>query len=202
MKKLNILFVLLCIGFTTANAQKISFGFKGGLNLAGIYGDNSDGVKMHAGLHLGVMSEFSLTEKFSIQPELVYSQQGANQDVNFILLQDIAAPAVTLKARYNYLNLPVIAKYYVTNGLSIEAGPQVGFLLSAKQKGQGEDVDVKDGVKNIDFGLNVGLGYKLTNGLSFSARYNAGLSNINDVDGISDKNTNGVIQVSIGYFLR
>ena len=201
MKKRSILFVLLFVGFFS-NAQNISFGFKGGLNLASVYGDNSDKTEMRIGVHLGVMSEFKLTNKFSIQPELVYSQQGVNQDVFFTLLQDTVAPEITLKARYNYLNLPIIAKYYVTEGFSIELGPQVGFLVSAKQEGGGQELDVKDGVKNIDFGVGIGFGYKFSSGLNFSARYTAGVSNINDVDGISDENTNGVIQVSVGYFLK
>ncbi|MGH1384785.1 porin family protein [Kordia sp.] len=201
MKKRSIFLVLLLVGFYT-NAQNISFGFKGGLNLSSIYGDNSDGTKMRAGVHLGVMSEFKLTSKFSIQPELLYSQQGVNQDVFFTLIQDAIAPEITLKSRYNYLNLPILAKYYASENFSLEFGPQVGFLVSAKQEGDGQELDVKDGVKSIDFGVSVGFGYKLSSGLNFSARYNAGLSNINDVDGISDENTNGVIQVSIGYFLK
>lgn len=201
MKKRSIFLVLLLVGFYT-NAQNISFGFKGGLNLSSIYGDNSDGTKMRAGVHLGVMSEFKLTSKFSIQPELLYSQQGVNQDVFFTLIQDAIAPEITLKSRYNYLNLPILAKYYASENFSLEFGPQVGFLVSAKQEGDGQELDVKDGVKSIDFGVSVGFGYKLSSGLNFSARYNAGLSNINDVDGISDENTNGVIQVSVGYFLK
>ena len=89
-----------------------------------------------------------------------------------------------------------MAKYYVAKGLSIEAGPQIGYLFSAKN----ESVDVKDSFKKIDFGANVGLGYKLENGLNFGVRYNLGLSNINNVSGSSDKYKNGVLQASVGYF--
>ena len=59
---------------------------------------------------------------------------------------------------------------------------------------------VKDSFKKIDFGANVGLGYKLENGLNFGVRYNLGLSNINNVSGSSDKYKNGVLQASVGYF--
>ncbi len=95
----------------------------------------------------------------------------------------------------NYLSLPLMGKYYVTKGLSVEAGPQIGYLLSAKDEGR----DVKDNFKTIDYGLTFGVGYKLENGLNFTARYNAGLSNINDVAGSKDKFRNGVAQLSIGY---
>jgi hypothetical protein len=93
-----------------------------------------------------------------------------------------------------------MAKYYVAEGFSIEAGPQVGFLMSAKAKAEGEEEDLKDFVKGIDFGFNLGLGYKMESGLNFAARYNLGLSNINDGEGSDDfKNQNSVMQVSVGY---
>ncbi|AXG72086.1 outer membrane protein beta-barrel domain protein [Kordia sp. SMS9] len=200
MKKIYILFVVLGIGFT-ANAQKISFGFKGGLNSSWVTGDSSDGITPRIGVHLGVMSEFSLSEKFSIQPELIYSQQGAQQDVAFTL-DGFTIQEEELKARQNYVNLPVLAKYYITENFSIEAGPQIGFLLSAEQEGAGIEVDAKDALKSIDFAASLGVSYKLNSGLSFGARYNAGVSNVNDVEGVTDDNFNGVLQVSIGYFLK
>ena len=64
-----------------------------------------------------------------------------------------------------------MAKYYVAEGFSLEAGPQIGFLMSAKMKaesgGDSEEIDVKDDLKSIDFGINFGAGYKLENGLNF-----------------------------------
>ena len=89
-----------------------------------------------------------------------------------------------------------MGKYYIAKGFSVEAGPQFGLLLSGKY----EDVDVKDNFKTVDFGVNLGLGYKLNNGLNFGARYDLGLSNINNVNGNSDKFKNAVLQVSVGYF--
>jgi hypothetical protein len=89
-----------------------------------------------------------------------------------------------------------MGKYYVTKGLSLEAGPQIGFLLSAKN----DNTDVKNSFKTFDFGVNFGLGYKLENGLNFGARYNFGLSNINNLDDSSSKYKNGVFQIYVGYF--
>ena len=80
--------------------------------------------------------------------------------------------------------------------MSLEAGPQIGFLLSAQK----ESTDVKNSFNTVDFGVNFGLGYKLDNGLNFGARYNLGLSDINNIDGFTDKNKNGVFQLSVGYF--
>ncbi|MCH2194346.1 MAG: PorT family protein [Kordia sp.] len=95
-----------------------------------------------------------------------------------------------------------MAKYYVLKGLSIELGPQIGFLLSAEQENEVQNIDVKDRLKSIDFEVNFGIAYKFSNGLSFGLRYNAGLTNINDVTGFLDENRYGVVQLSIGYFLR
>lgn len=182
MKKVLFAIVFATLGVATVTAQEIKFGVKGGLNFASINGDNTREVETVTAFNFGAMAEISISEKFSFQPELVYSGQGYSSNDNLVAL--------------NYLNVPLMGKYYVTKGLSLEAGPQVGFLLSAKN----ESVDVKDAFKAVDFGVNFGFGYKLKSGLNFGARYNLGLSNINNLDGSSAKRTNGVVQLSVGYF--
>ncbi|MDN3673531.1 porin family protein [Flavobacterium branchiarum] len=182
MKKFLLLAVVAVLGFTNVNAQKIKFGAKGGLNFASISGDDTKGIDGVTSFNLGVLSEIPISDKFSFQPELMYSGQGYSFGDNTIAL--------------SYLNIPLMGKYYLTKGLSVEAGPQLGFLFSAKN----ESVNVKDSFKTFDFGVNFGLGYKLDNGLNFGARYNLGLTNINNVDNSSSKNKNGVFQLSVGYF--
>ncbi|MCK8481509.1 porin family protein [Psychroserpens algicola] len=185
MKKLLLVTVITVLGLTTVNAQDIKFGAKAGLNFAFITGDNTEDLKPNTDFHIGVMAEWKITNKFSLQPEIIYSGQGADINVG-------SEGRVSL----NYLNVPLIGKYYVTEKLSLEAGPQIGFLLSTK----GGTLDYKELLKPIDYGVNFGLGYKLDNGLNFNLRYNLGLSNINDVDGFTDKNRNGVVQLSVGFF--
>ena len=93
-----------------------------------------------------------------------------------------------------------MAQFQVADGFSIEAGPQIGFLLSAKAEAEGEEVDLKDFVKGLDLAAGIGVNYAMASGLNFGARYNLGLSNINDGEGSDDfKNQNNVIQVSVGY---
>ncbi|WP_108803898.1 porin family protein [Aquimarina sp. Aq107] len=185
MKKGILIIVITVLGLSTVNAQDFSLGVKGGLNFTTLTGGNNSEIGWTTDFNLGVMAEIKISEKFSLQPELMYSGQGYGSDVDS---EGIIA--------LNYFNVPLMSKYYVTKGLSIEAGPQIGFLLSTK----GGINTNKDQFKTMDFGVNFGLGYKLDNGLYFSARYNLGLSNINNIDGISDKNRNGVFQLSIGYF--
>src|SRR6187431_1598361 len=181
MKKILLLAVVTVLGFTNVNAQEIKFGAKGGLNFASISGDNTKGTDLVTAFNFGFLSEIPISDKFSFQPELMYSGQGYSFSNNTIAL--------------SYLNMPLMGKYYLTKGLSVEAGPQIGFLLSAKN----EKTDVKDSFNTFDFGVNFGLGYKLDNGLNFGARYNLGLTDINNLEGSSSKNKNGVFQISVGY---
>lgn len=185
MKKIVSITVITVLTIVSINAQDVKFGAKTGLNFAFITGDNSEDLDPNTDFHLGVMAEFKISDKFSLQPELIYSGQGAELNV-----------ASEGRISLNYLNLPLIGKYYVTKQLSLEAGPQIGYLLSTK----GGTLDYKDLLKPIDYGVNFGVGYKLDNGLNFGARYNLGLSDINDVDGFTDKNRNGVVQLSVGFF--
>lgn len=182
MKKILLLAVVTVLGFTNVNAQKIKFGAKGGLNFASVSGDNTKGIDVVTSFNFGVLSEFLVSGKFSFQPELMYSGQGYSLNDNTVAL--------------SYLNIPLMGKYYLTKGLSLEAGPQIGFLFSAKN----ESTNVKDSFNTFDFGANFGLGYKLDNGLNFGARYNLGFTDINNLDSPSSKNKNRVIQLSVGYF--
>ncbi len=72
--------------------------------------------------------------------------------------------------------------------------------MNAKAKTDGDSFDIED-TNVIDFGLNFGLGYKLDSGLNFSARYNLGLSNIDDSDS-NVETKNSVFQFSVGYFFN
>ncbi|WP_281233894.1 porin family protein [Flavobacterium gelatinilyticum] len=182
MKKILLLAVFTVFGFANVKAQEIKFGVKGGLNFSTITGDDTEGINYVTSYNIGVVSEIPLSEKFSFQPEALYSRQGYTFDDDIVAL--------------NYVNVPLMGKYYVTKGFSVEAGPQIGFLVSAKN----DKTDVKDSFNTFDFGVNFGLGYKFENGLNFSARYNLGLTDINNIEDYSGKNKNGIFQVSVGYF--
>jgi opacity protein-like surface antigen len=179
MKKIILSAVaVLAFGFT--NAQGVKFGAKVALNVATLTGDVEDQSSL-VGFQVGGFAEFKISEKFAVQPELMYSAQGAAFDDGDITL--------------GYINIPVMAKYYVAKSFSLEAGPQIGFLLSAKDDGE----DFKDETSSIDFGLNFGAGYDFTENLSAGLRYNLGLSNLNDIEGYDATAKNGVFSVSLGY---
>src|SRR6218665_729774 len=164
MKKIIVAAVLFLATSATMNAQFLKLGVKAGVNFASQTGDafpeqniDKEGI---TSFHAGLVAELKLLEKFSIQPELLYSTQGATYK-----------NAVSeFKNELGYLSIPVMAKFYLTKSVSLEVGPQASFLLSEKN-----DFDVKN-AETFDFGLNAGLGLKITEGLFVQARYGLGLT--------------------------
>ena len=213
MKKLSIFIAIMLFGFSTVNAQEINFGAKAGVNFASITGDDTDDLDGRTSFHIGIVAEIVISDKFSVQPELLYSSQGATSEDSYTEEDINIKEEGTVKL--DYINLPIMAKFYVGEGFSLEAGHQIGFLmnseiemkLTASGAGVSESIsvteDLKDHIKGIDFGLNLGVGYKMENGLNFGARYNLGLSDANDDPEFFESDSsfkNSVIQVSVGYF--
>ncbi|MCM0668463.1 porin family protein [Flavobacterium tyrosinilyticum] len=191
MKKI-ILSAIAIMAFAFTNAQSTRFGVKGGLNISSIVGGDVDNTKSLVGFHVGGLAEIHVVEKFFIQPELLFSAQGAKFDGPFGNDGDL---------KLNYLNIPVLAKYYIVdNKFSVEAGPQLGILLSAKSDGE----DFKDYTRSTDLGFNLGAGYNFTDNFSVGLRYTIGLSPIsdNDIDNSEDyydSAKNGNFQISLAY---
>lgn len=200
MKK-NILSALVLCAFSfNANAQKpeLKLGAKAGLNVSSISGD-LENTSSRTGFNVGVVAEYFVTEKFSIQPEILYSAQGAKFEYTDFIDVGVGMPqrfTVKETMKLDYINVPIMAKYYVFDGLNVQAGPQIGFLASAKAGSE----NIKDEMKGVDFSLNLGAGYELPMGVFFDARYNIGLTDVaKKVEGEKIKSKNGVFQVSVGY---
>jgi opacity protein-like surface antigen len=178
------------------NAQ-VTFGAKAGVNFSDIIGEKVDSFEGLTSFHVRAVAEIQISEKFSVQPELIYSMQGSDYS------EDFEGDDFEGSVKVNYLNIPLMAKYYVADGFSLEAGPQIGLLVSATDEYEDEEDDIKDFLKSTDFGINFGLGYKLESGLNFTARYNIGLSDNLDADDFETDGAeykNSVIQFSVGYF--
>ena len=179
MKKIFMMAVM-AVAALTANAQQEAGTFslqpKVGLSVSSLSGD---GWKAKAGFTGGVEGMYQAADKFGVSLGVMYSMQGAK------------VKGSDTKLKYGYINIPILANYYVVKGLAIKAGVQPGFMVSAKAG----DVNVKDGCKKFDFAIPVGVSYEIAN-VVFDARYNIGLTKtIKDVD----KNKNGVFQFTVGY---
>jgi hypothetical protein len=188
MKKL--VFLVLTAGtFFTASAQ-VQFGVKAGANFATFSGSQSDGAKTKVGFHGGAFSRIPLFNSFFLQPELLYSEQGAKATDD----------QTDFSVNQSYLNVPVLFQYQHSSGLFAETGPQLGFLLAAKFKAGGISEDVKSSYKSTDFSWAFGLGYRIPSiGAGIDARYNLGLTNVPAEDMQGETLKNSVFQVGVFY---
>ncbi|MBL7870961.1 MAG: PorT family protein [Cyclobacteriaceae bacterium] len=179
MKFYSGLAIALFLIVGTVRAQHANFGVKGGLNLYNIENDNNAKYDTKTAFHLGMLLHIHMAPHFAVQPELLYSVQGAtyntgNGKVNLNL---------------EYANVPFMFQYMFDNGFRLEAGPQVGFLINAKSELNGSDTDIKDSIKKIDFAIGAGIGYiHPPSGWGVDARYNYGLSNINENGSVNSYN--------------
>lgn len=182
--------VILCS--TIVQAQDFSFGPKVGYNNAKLEGKSWDVFHDNNsldGYHVGLFAEIRFN-KFAIQPEVYYSSEGGqwNTSINNVNVEH--------DFNLNYVHVPLMLKYYLTNGIAIEAGPQAGFLTDSNMKFS--DLDPESPKFNeFDFSVNVGLSINLPLNLMISARYNAGLTNVIDEPNVDWKNR--VMQLSLGY---
>lgn len=192
MKNLLLFVAIVILTVPASIAQgELRLGVKGGLNLASIGGDayvsGTSGFDSRTSFHIGGLVEIPISDKISVQPEILYSAQGSKFNFGFA--------SGTSDIKLDYLNIPIMGKYHVIAGLSGELGPVVGILVKA-EAGNG---DAKDSFKKTDIGVAIGATYRLPMGIFGSLRYNKGITNINDDPTVSGKNKNNVFQVSAGY---
>ncbi|HAR74053.1 MAG TPA: hypothetical protein DCR77_11680 [Flavobacteriaceae bacterium] len=202
MKKL-ILGIALFGGLSAANAQ-IDLGVKGGLNFPTLSGDSREIIgnqtKFRTDFYVGGYANYKVTDQISFQPELLYSKQGAGLKVT----DNSKGKMIT-----HNINIPLMGRYEIMDGLNVEFGPQLGFLVSAQEKYELGKEKTKfnrtDRFKTFDFGLNFGAAYKVTDELEINARFTKGLSNINnyfpEVMNDNYKITNTYFSVGVAYKL-
>jgi Outer membrane protein beta-barrel domain len=182
MRKLLVLVIVLSsVGASLAQVQ-VALGVKAGANISKFDDSEADNL---TSFHAGAFALFKLT-KIGIQPEVLFSQQGAS----------VKSAGQNLDFKTAYMTIPVMVKVYLIGGLNVQAGPQFGFLTKAELDG----TDLKESLKNSDISANLGLGWDLPFGLTVDARYNIGLSDVGDDAAVFDSAVKSrVIQVSLGY---
>jgi hypothetical protein len=175
----------------TATAQHVNVGIKAGANFYNVNNDNGAEYDTKTGFHAGLLGHIHLAPQLALQPEVVYSTQGAKWTTS----------NVKTKLNLDYINVPVLLQYMFDNGFRLQAGPQVGFLVKGKADINGVETDVKDDLKSVDFGIGAGVGYvHPPSGFGVYVRYNLGLSNINENDGV--KSHNRGLQAGVFYLFK
>ena len=186
MKKIPLSLLVLFVSVTMYS--QTYFGVKVGANYTSFRGD-LDVIDYKAGFHVGGVAEISINDSFSFQPELLYSVQGFQ-----------AKEDASLRSNYNYLTVPLMAKYFVKDLVTIDAGPQIGYLISTTQTNGYEEIitEQKKNSNSLDYGFNLGASYEMDSGIFLQVRYNFGLANVLKSD-TNLKAYNSVMQVSMGY---
>jgi len=200
MKKLLLIALLSVFTVLTVNAQQLSYGVKAGANSSTM---NAEDDKALTGFNGGIFGQLRIAD-FAVQPEVLLSMQGAKYSYNTVW--DDMRIRLTGKVSTTYLSVPLMLQYYIIRGLAVEAGPQLGFLLSAKDKpDEWQSRDIKSGMKRTDFALNVGASYQLpAMPLGVYARYSLGLTNIYDDGhgGVFENSSGKNRMVQFGLFVR
>ncbi len=193
MKKLFLAVVAMMVSATTFAQNEVgqlTIQPKVGVNIANI--TDSDGADPRIGLAAGAEFEYGITDNIGLSAGVLYSMQGAKATED--------GADCTLKL--DYLNVPILANFYVAKGFAVKLGVQPGFKLSSKAKvkvsGASVEVDANDiegvNVKSIDLSIPVGVSYQYQN-IVLDARYNWGVTKI-----IEDSDSkHSVFQITVGY---
>jgi hypothetical protein len=173
MKK--IIFLSLMVLFTAKSlSQGVDLGIKVGANFATL--TELPNVDTRTGLNFGAFFTIKFNDKIAIQGDVLYSQQGAEFDLD--------------KVDLDYVNVPIVFKYYLVKKLNLHIGPQFGFLVSDFDASEFEDSYESTDVSGV-----VGLGLDLPLGFRVDGRYNFGLTEfLPDVK-------NNVFSLSVGWTL-
>jgi len=191
--------MLLTAGFATAQ-KRFTFGPKIGVDYTHFW-DNEVDASGQFNYQAGAFLEYRFTDKFSVAPEVVFAAQGAKKK-----------QAIETTYHTNYINVPVMLKWYVIKPLSIDFGPQLGINIYSKgtTKSIPQEApmlkriadgthDMKDLTKTVDFGVALGLTYNITDEVFVQGRYTMGMINVFKTDYTSNNYKYGNAQIAIGY---
>ena len=193
MKKV-ILLLTSFISVTAFSQEEVKsssdakFGIKGGLNYSSVTkGNFEEGLDPRTSFYIGFVGEIPLIgNSISLQPEILYSRQGFEN--NFVFL------GTNYKEEYqvDYINIPVLLKLKAGNVLSFEGGPQFGLKINEKVVSNNSEVE-RDDINEFDTALAGGVSLNF-NEFFISGRYTYSLNEI-----IKDSNSkNSVFQVGVG----
>lgn len=192
--------VLLCVASIASYGQaQFALGIKAGANFSKIDpkagAANSENV---TGFNAGAFALVKVL-MIGVQPEIQFSKQGSTFRVN----------TTDYEANFDYINVPVMLKFYLPLGLNLQAGPQFGFLSIADLKNTAQSTQSGQDVKNLfadksDLAVALGAGWDLPFGLTVDFRYNLGLADMKFKPSTTEPEVsfkNKVIQLSVGYKL-
>lgn len=207
MKKIILILLAVIIAVSVSAQDKFSFGPKVGFSFSDLHADHEEtndrlsGLK--AGLTIGAFAEYRAIRWFSVSADVLFTQKGSKGDYSY------TSPEISMSSKnnikLNYIDIPVLANFYVTKRLALKAGIQPEFLVGAKHKiteeqngeTQKETVDLKDVMKTCNFSIPVGISYTFKMGFVVDLRYHIGCTDLLK-DG-EYKLTNRVATLTVGW---
>ena len=197
--------VLMCSLTAFAQSKEGTFNIlpKAGINISNL--SNKDNAKVKVGFTAGAEAEYQLTKQLSLSAGALFSMQGAKSTTVFREVdnttKEIREVDIKNTMEFDYINVPILANYYIIEGLAVKLGIQPGFNIVAKRK-RTDGVDkVSENLKNlgvdvrkVDFSIPIGVSYEF-NDFVVDARFNLGLTEVADLV----KSKNRVFQITFGY---
>jgi|SRR4029078_2050084 hypothetical protein len=161
--------VLMILFSEVVLSQQVRFGLDPGFAISRGDYQPHEGLdrRIVGGFDGGALLEIGIVPKFKLQPEVNYSMIGV----------ELNNGEKEASIKFHYVDLALLAKLGLCKNVSLFAGPQVGFLTSAKRDSSftNEMIDLQNEFKDQDYGLVFGAEYKFSNHIFLSGRYYHGL---------------------------
>ena len=197
MRKLTVIAFFL---FASIMSAQVTFkpGLRAGASFSNFSNIRSD---YKTDFYVGGFGEIKLTKFYTLQPEITYSQQGADNVKTIIRYNNGQDVIESRNLEIDYLSLAMINKFTFNGGFQLQVGPTLDFRIQDNLLYQKSDVDLA---------FIMGIAYKLKSGLTFEARFKKGLVDVLDSDiyessrdndefWLADYNTNISFQLGISY---
>jgi len=203
MKKVMMIAAFM-VATLTANAQFApgtwSIQPKGGFGVSTLTDFSESQLTLAA--MIGGEMEYQLHRQFSLAAGLNFSLQGCDyKDGKSWFGSTVEDHRIDL----GYINIPIVANFYVWKGLAIKAGIQPGFLVYANQAykigNTNYDTDIKNNFETFDLSIPIGVSYEFSH-VVIDARYFLGVTKVNKGDYYDGKSRNSVFMVTGGYKFR
>ena len=216
MKSQFYSFLLLFIGTSLFTAEALqsqtSVGLRGGLNISKwdwSDAEYNDVTKNSTNFVFGIPVRIGLGGGLSLQTGIDYIRKGVTLEE-----EDLGISGKSVIS-LNYIEIPAMLQFGFDLGgvgIGLQAGPSLGygldgkvdseFTIAGQTEKESEEIDWdEDEIARTDFGLNLGafLGFEMTTvNLFLDARYQLGLTDLNDSDDGEEAKNRG-IQISLGF---
>lgn len=166
-----------------ANAQKLSFGVKGGITRSTLKFDENILTKDRTGWFVGPTLKVKLPLVFGVDAAALYDQREVSINDEKMKIQQVSIP-INLRADFSLTNIV---------GIYAALGPQVAFNVGDSEFKWTDSKSYENTfqLKKSMFSLNFGAGVMLFKQLEVGAAYNVEMGNTSDISWgmITDKST-------------